>query len=101
MTGYRALYDYIKGNCDVYITGSNACFMSEGLATPLSGCYVELKMMPLSFREFCSGLRSDTDNYPKLLLTLDKVFATADYDGIQKRNLLDWLLEGPPGSPQV
>ena len=33
------------------------------------------------------------DNYPKYLLTLDEVFGTADYDGIQKRNVLDWLLE--------
>ena len=88
LTGYRALYDYIKGlllpdrmnyifldeiqhveqfekavdslfikdNCDVYITGSNAYFMSGELATLLSGRYVELKMLPLSFREFCSGL---------------------------------------------
>ena len=90
LTGYRALYDYIKrlllpdrmnyifldeiqhveqfekavdslfikDNCDVYITGSNAYFMSGELATLLSGRYVELKMLPLSFREFCSGLRS-------------------------------------------
>lgn len=32
------------------------------------------------------------DNYPKLLLTLDEVFGSADYDGIKKRNVLDWLL---------
>ena len=48
---------FIKDNCDVYITGSNAYFMSGELATLLSGRYVELKMLPLSFREFCSGLR--------------------------------------------
>ena len=34
------------------------------------------------------------DNYPKYLLTLDEVNATADYDGIQKENVLKWLLEG-------
>ncbi|MCL5289800.1 MAG: ATP-binding protein [Bacillota bacterium] len=45
-----------KENCDVYITGSNAYFMSGELATRLSGRYVELKMLPLSFAEFCSGL---------------------------------------------
>ena len=33
------------------------------------------------------------DNYPKYLLTLDEVFATADYDGIKKLNVLDWLLD--------
>jgi len=47
---------FLKENCDVYITGSNAYFLSGELATLLSGRYVELKMLPLSFREFCSGL---------------------------------------------
>ncbi|MEG0838717.1 MAG: ATP-binding protein [Hydrogenoanaerobacterium sp.] len=51
---------FIKENCDVYITGSNAYFMSGELATLLSGRYVELKMLPLSFREFCSGLKNDS-----------------------------------------
>jgi len=43
---------FIKENADVYITGSNAYFMSGELATLLSGRYVELKMLPLSFREY-------------------------------------------------
>lgn len=47
---------FLKPNCDVYITGSNAYFMSGELATLLSGRYVELRMLPLSFKEFCSGL---------------------------------------------
>jgi predicted AAA+ superfamily ATPase len=47
---------FIKKNCDVYITGSNAYFMSGELATLLSGRYVELKILPLSFAEFCIGL---------------------------------------------
>ncbi|EGO64691.1 ATP-binding protein [Acetonema longum] len=47
---------FIKNNCDVYITGSNAYFMSGELATLLSGRYVELKMLPLSFSEFYEGL---------------------------------------------
>ncbi|MBD5511922.1 MAG: ATP-binding protein [Lachnospiraceae bacterium] len=46
---------FLKDNCDVYITGSNAYFMSGELATVLSGRYVELKMLPLSFKEFCIG----------------------------------------------
>ena len=33
------------------------------------------------------------DNYPKILLTLDTIFGTADYDGVKKRNVIDWLLE--------
>lgn len=47
---------FLKENCDVYITGSNAYFMSGELATLLTGRYAELSMMPLSFREFCEGL---------------------------------------------
>lgn len=47
---------FIQENCDVYITGSNAYFMSGELVTLLSGRYVELKMLPLSFQEFCFGL---------------------------------------------
>lgn len=49
---------FLKTNCDVYITGSNAYFMSGELATVLTGRYVELKMLPLSFKEFCSGLEN-------------------------------------------
>lgn len=46
---------FIKDNCDIYLTGSNAYFMSGELATVLSGRYVELKMLPLSFKEFVSS----------------------------------------------
>lgn len=38
-------------------------------------------------------LQRITDNYPKFLLTLDEISATANYSGIQKINLLDWLLD--------
>ena len=43
---------FIKENVDLYITGSNAYFMSSELATLLSGRYIELKMLPLSFKEY-------------------------------------------------
>ncbi len=56
---------FLKPNCDVYITGSNAYFMSGELATLLSGRYVELKMLPLSFKEFCSGLPEDAQRLSK------------------------------------
>ena len=45
---------YVKKNCDVYITGSNANLLSGELATLLSGRYVEIKMLPLSFKEYVS-----------------------------------------------
>ena len=50
---------FLKDNCDLYLTGSNAYFMSGELATLLTGRYVELSMMPLSFKEFCEGLSED------------------------------------------
>lgn len=42
---------YIKENVDVYITGSNAYMLSSDLSTLLSGRYVEISMLPLSFKE--------------------------------------------------
>lgn len=45
---------YVKPNVDLYITGSNAYMLSGDLATLLTGRYVEIKMLPLSFGEFLS-----------------------------------------------
>ena len=42
----------IKDQVDIYITGSNAYMLSSELATLLSGRYTEIKMLPLSFREY-------------------------------------------------
>ncbi len=50
---------YIKDNVDIYITGSNAYLLSGELATLISGRYVEINMLPLSFREFCSTKPND------------------------------------------
>ena len=50
---------YIKENVDLYITGSNAYLLSGELATLLSGRYVEIKMLPLSFKEFVSAFESN------------------------------------------
>lgn len=43
---------YVKQDIDIYITGSNAYMLSGDLATLLTGRYVEIKMLPLSLREF-------------------------------------------------
>ncbi len=42
----------VELNCDIYITGSNAHLLSSEYSTYLSGRCVEIKMLPLSFREF-------------------------------------------------
>ena len=43
---------YINKNVDLYITGSNANLLSSELSTLLSGRYIEIKMLPLSFQEY-------------------------------------------------
>ena len=99
---------YIKENIDVYITGSNAYLLSGELATLLSGRYVEIKMLPLSFKEYVTAF-SET-NYQKLFLEymknggmpgninilqsnpkdidkyLDGIFSTIVYKDIMARN---------------
>ena len=47
---------------DIYITGSNAYLLSSELATLLSGRYIEIKMYPLSFKEFLKFNEYDTNN---------------------------------------
>ena len=99
---------YIKKNVDVYITGSNAYLLSGELATLLSGRYVEIKMLPLSFKEYVSAF--DDKNYQQLFLNymknggmpgnisilktnpndidkyLDGIFSTIVYKDIMARN---------------
>lgn len=46
---------YIRDDTDLYLTGSNAWLLSGELATLLSGRYIEINMLPLSFREYYSA----------------------------------------------
>lgn len=62
--GFEKVVDslYIKPFVDIYITGSNAYMLSGELATYLSGRYIEIKMLPFSFKEYCM-LNKDNDKY--------------------------------------
>ena len=108
---------YIKKNVDVYITGSNAYLLSGELATLLSGRYVEIKMLPLSFKEYLSAFNNKDksryeyfldymrnggmpgniqilkDNPNDLDTYLEGIFATIVYkDIITRNNITDKML---------
>lgn len=100
---------YLKENIDIYITGSNAFLLSGELATLLTGRYVEIKMLPLSFKEYVSGFENNS-NYQSLFLEymknggmpgvlsildldtdginryLDSIFSTVIFKDIMARN---------------
>jgi len=53
---------YIKDNVDLYLTGSNSSLLSSEIATLISGRYVEIKMLPFSFKEFVKAT-NQTENF--------------------------------------
>lgn len=108
---------YIKKNVDLYITGSNAYLLSGELATLLSGRYVEIKMLPLSFKEYLSAFSNRKESQDRIFLEymrnggmpgnlsllennpndldkyLDGIFSTVVYKDIMARNnVIDKIL---------
>ena len=71
INGFENVVDglYIKENVDIYITGSNSYMLSGELATYLTGRYMEIHMLPLSFKEFYSAYKFNNENqvYQKYL----------------------------------
>lgn len=54
---------YVKKNVDIYITGSNADLLSSELATLLTGRYVEIKMLPLSYKEYIAEKSDSVESF--------------------------------------
>lgn len=52
---------YIKDNVDIYVTGSNAYMLSSEIATVISGRYVQIEMLPLSFHEYMESTGNMND----------------------------------------
>lgn len=52
---------FIKKNVDLYITGSNSYMLSGELATYLTGRYMQIHMLPLSFKEYLNYYGSDNE----------------------------------------
>jgi len=55
---------HLRSDIDLYITGSNAHLLSGELATLLSGRYVEIPLLPLSFADYVSARRAGHDDDP-------------------------------------
>lgn len=97
---------YIKDNVDIYITGSNSSLLSSEIATLISGRYVEIKMLPLSFTEFVQATKQEnqlsqayrqyveTSSFPyviELLQTPDEInsYLEGIYNTILVKDIID------------
>ena len=53
---------YLKKNVDIYITGSNAYMLSSEIATLISGRYIQIEMLPLSYKEYKDGMKQNNND---------------------------------------
>lgn len=92
--GFEKVVDslYVKADTDIYITGSNAYLLSGDLATFLSGRYVEISMLPLSFSEYLELVQKDKDSAFADYMKYGSLPFVAAMDKIDEK--VDTYLEG-------
>ena len=90
-------------DCDIYITGSNACLLSSEYSTYLSGRYVEIRMYPLSFKEFLYFYGYAVENYKTPLGEVRKRAYDGDHQQVEMNDLVEAYMRygGMPGIADV
>ena len=90
-------------DCDIYITGSNAYLLSSEYASYLSGRYVEIKMYPLSFREFLDFHGYRMEDYKTPLGEFRKRAYDKDAQPVEMNDLLEAYMRygGMPGIADI
>jgi predicted AAA+ superfamily ATPase len=98
VTGWEKAVNSLRLNrgVDIYLTGSNATLLSSELSTLLSGRYVEIRMLPLSFKEFLDfndyDIEGDIGKYFNEYLTSGGFPGITEIRGVPSR--VDQLLDG-------
>lgn len=83
---------FLNEKIDIYLTGSNAYLLSGELATLLSGRYITIEMLPLSFKEFCSAQDANLSVSEKYRRYVERSsFPYALNFGDDKTEILDYL----------
>jgi predicted AAA+ superfamily ATPase len=87
IAGFERLIDglSVEANIDLYVTGSNAYFLSNDLATLLSGRYITIHVLPFSFAEFCTA--QQTGHFDKYGLFRNYLYETSLQQGVMFRKL--------------
>jgi len=70
----------LNPDIDLYVTGSNAYMLSSEIATLISGRYIQIEMLPLSFKEYClakGGFEDRITRYTEYLVSSSFPYALA------------------------